>query len=164
MMKKLVSFALVLVMLFAIASVSVGAEFTSPGGKTYYSVTTSSEGQGDAHSDKNKVDINPSTTEDGYVTLTAEEGGGSFVKWVIEGDYNVISGDENSLEFVIEPLSDIKAVAVFEGGETVPVVTPTEKPNTDNTSPKTGDPTMMFVVLALAALGLGVFAVKKIKE
>lgn len=242
-MKKLISVALVLVMLFAVTAASASA-LDSPGGKKYHSITTSAEGQGTASSDKNKVDKEPATPEDGYVTLTAVEDGGYFTKWVMDGTYNIITGDEysdvfvieptsdihaianfsvdkdnltafvsvegdgtassdpttvakgsdgtftlkavdgkdkftawtisgeyeivsgdlNSRELVIRPLTDIYAVAKFVGEGSTEPVTPTENPNKDNTSPKTGDPTMMFVVLALAAMGLGVFAVKKIKE
>ncbi len=64
-MKKLISVALVLVMLFTLAVVSVSA-LDSPSGKKYYAITTSSVGEGTAESDKNKVDQEPEIQEDGY--------------------------------------------------------------------------------------------------
>lgn len=240
-MKKIISVALVLVMLFAMTVVSAAA-LDSPTGKKFYNITVLAEGKGTATSDKNKVD-QTATGEDSYVTLTATPEGGYFTKWIMDGTYNKISGDEYSENFVIQPTSDIVATASFseeedylnittsvigdgtavadpakveKGSNDTVTLTATDgkdtfvdwtleceydivsgdmksrvlviRPYTDvhaiakfvgegetvaptqaadnsgKTSPKTGDP--LFLVIALMALmtGVGVFAVKRVKE
>lgn len=159
-MKRIISVALVLLMVFAFATAVTAATDDSPTGKEYYKITVKTEGDGSATSDKNRVEVE---NVDDIVTLRAVSEGGTFINWVIDGDYDPITGDVNSDTFVIRAKSDITATAVFEGGATE-VVKPTSAPNTGNTSPKTGDPTFLVIALMLAALGMGAFAVKKIKE
>ena len=165
-MKRFASIVLALVMVLAL-TVSVAAK-GSPTGKDYYSITTSaipSDGSlGGASSDKNKVDTSIVKTDDGLVILTATEKNGKFDHWEITGDYEIVEGSLSSLVLKIRPLSDVKAVAVFKdsGSKSTPD-TPT-KPNDSGTSPKTGDPLLLVIGLAVLALGAGAFAVKKIKE
>lgn len=232
-MKKVISIALVAMMIFALATASFSAVISPiPEGK--YKITVSTEGNGTATSSTISV------ADDGTVTLTATEGDGYFTKWIMTGDYTIISGDEYSPEFTIKPTTDITAIASFSvekdyltifvdnsgdgsvsanptkvkkgSGDTV-TLTATEKdapftgwalaceyeivegsltsktlvikPLTDvhatayfgkdvpannsgtnggSTSPQTGDYTVAMIALILMAMGLGAFAVKKIKE
>ena len=105
-MKKVISIALVAMMIFALATASFYAEISpTPEGK--YKITVSTEGSGTATSSTISV------AEDGTVTLTATEGDGYFTKWIMTGSYTKVSGDEYSPEFTIKPTSDITAIASF---------------------------------------------------
>lgn len=105
-MKKVISIALVAMMIFALATASFYAEISPiPEGK--YKITVSTEGSGTATSSTISV------AEDGTVTLTATEGDGYFTKWIMTGSYTKVSGDEYSPEFTIKPTSDITAIASF---------------------------------------------------
>ena len=163
-MKRMISVVLALVMIFALAA-TVAAK-SSPVGKDFYDIGVSykpADGSlGTASGDKDKVKISD-PDEDGNVTLTAvKKGDGSFEKWIIDGDYDIVSGSLTDSVIVIKPKSDIKAVAQFAGA--TPDQKPTEKPNDSQTSPKTGDPMLIILGLAILALGAGACAVKKIKE
>ena len=162
-MKRIISVALVLVVMFTLAINVAAAE--SPRGKDYYKITVGhypADGSlGDASSDKDKVEIKENP--DGTVTLTAKEkGNGTFIKWVISGDYDIVTGSLTSKSMTIIPKSDIHADAYFEAPGSTP--DSPSNPNTDKTSPKTGDPMLLVFGIAALALGVGVFAVKKIKE
>lgn len=110
-MKRIISLALVLLMVFTVSAVSFSA-LDSPKGKDYYNIETESKGGGEADSDKSKVN-KESTGDDGDVTLTATENSGYFTRWDITGKYDIISGDLTSPILVIRPHSDIDAVAYF---------------------------------------------------
>lgn len=105
-MKKFISVALVLMLVVALATASFSAD-ASPSTEGKYKVTATSEGDGTGSSDKASVDAK------GNVTLTATENGGFFTKWIIDGKYDKVSGDEYSPVFVITPLTDINAIASF---------------------------------------------------
>ena len=168
-MKKLIAVVLVLVMIFAL-TVTVAAK-DSPVGKDYYSITVAynpSDGSfGTASGDKSSVQIS-APDEDGNVTITAvTKDNGVFIKWMIEGEYDVVSGSLTDLVVVIKPKSDISAVAYFEKSGTTPdSSTPKQSTggNDSQSSPKTGDPMWIVLGLAVLALGAGALAVKKIKE
>ncbi len=163
-------------MVFALASVAYAddaTEFYSPTPEEVYSIEVTyepSDGSiGDASADNYQVIKNT----DGTVTLTATpKNGGKFTEWKIDGEYEVVDGSLDSPTITIRPKSDIKAEAVFvidgtvapttPSGTTAPTTAP--KPNNGSTSPKTGDPLFLIISLAALALGVGVFAVKKIKE
>lgn len=162
-MKKVISIALVLVMVFAL-TVSASA-LVSPGGRGHYGITVGqspADGSlGNGSSDKDSVIV--TEDEDGNVTLTADEkNNGKFQRWEIEGDYDIVEGSLTDKTIVIRPKSDIHAVAVFKGpdGSTNKVPATNNKP----TSPQTGDPLYIVLALAVLALGTGALAVKKIKE
>lgn len=106
-MKKVVSIALVLMMVFAL-TISAAA-LPSPQGKTYYNIHVDSEGSGSATTDKTKVEKG----SDDIITLTASEEDGFFTLWIIDGDYEIVEGDEESPVFKIRPKSDINATASF---------------------------------------------------
>ena len=120
-MKKIISIALVLVMVFALTAVATSAK-ESPKGEKYYSITTDAEGSGTASADKDKV-AKDATGDDANVTLTATENGGFFTKWIINGNYDPVSGDVNSSVFVIKPKSDIHAIASFRADKDYLTVT-----------------------------------------
>ena len=162
-MKRIFSIALVLAVMFALAINVCAAD--SPQGVDYYKISVGyfpSDGSlGDASSDKDKIAI--TENEDGTVTLTAtEKGTGAFIKWVITGDYDIVTGSLTSKTLTVKPKSDIHADAYFEAPGKTPD-TPSN-PNTDKTSPKTGDPMPIILGLAVLGIGVGAFAVKKIKE
>lgn len=162
-MKKLITIALAVVMLFTMV-VSVAAE-DSPQPKEVYSISVSyspADGSlGEAGSDKNQVIID-SSGEDGLVTLTAVVKEGKFEKWDIQGEYEIVEGSLTSPKLVIKPLSDIKAVAIFSGSGSSS--TPSSESTPSGTSPKTGDPLYLIIGFAVLALAAGAFAIKKIKE
>lgn len=106
-MKRVISFLLVVMMIFAMA-VSVSA-LDSPGKKEYYKIEVGSEGKGHATKSADKFEVGT----DGSVTFNAYEDGGYFTKWIIDGKYTVISGGEYEDVLVIKPDSDILAVASF---------------------------------------------------
>lgn len=163
-MKKVISIALALVMVFAL-TVSASAK-GSPTGKEFFKITVGfspSDGSyGDAGTDKNKVIVD-AVGDDGTVRLTANEKDyGKFSHWEIKGDYELIEGTLTDKSIVIRPNSDIDAVAYFKNTDGSTSKVPVS--NNNNTSPQTGDP--LYIVLGLAALafGTGALAVKKIKE
>lgn len=151
-MKKILAAILALTLVFAMA-VSVGAK-VSPTPKEFFDVTVRTEGSGDADADPYKVEKN----EDGSSTLTATEKNGKFQRWEIEGEYEILEGSLTSKVIRIRPLSDIVATAIFTEGSKGD-----SNPNTDSTSPKTGD--MLFYALGMltVALGVGVFAFRKVR-
>ncbi len=106
-MKKLISIALVVMMVLAM-TVSVSA-VVSPTPKDYYYIEVDAVGKGSATKSTDKIQIGT----DGTVTFNAYEEGGFFTKWVIDGKYDVITGGEYDYEFIIKPGSNIKAVAYF---------------------------------------------------
>lgn len=169
MMKKLVSIALALVMIFALTATVAAETYPSPTPKDHYIIIVEydpSDGSlGTADSDKKTVEVD-AAGEDGEVKLTAvEKGNGEFIKWTIEGDYEIVSGSLTDPVLVIKPKSDIHAIAYFTQPGATPD-TPAKPSNPDNSksSPKTGDPLWIVLGLSILALGAGAVAVKKIKE
>lgn len=166
-MKRIISIALALVMIFALTATV--AALDSPMGKEYYKIGVSYEpgdgSLGTAAGDKSNVKID-AVDEDGHVRLTAlKKNNASFIGWDISGKYEIVSGTLKDSVIVVRPLSDIHAVAKFTDNTSTPdQQKATEKPNSSSTSPKTGDPLLIILGLAALALGAGAFAVKKIKE
>ena len=105
-MKKIISIALVMLMVFALSTVTFSA-LGSPEPTTKYNISVGTEGDGTAAADKKGV------VEGDTVTLSATEGDGYFTKWIIKGSYKSVTGDEYSATFTIMPTSDIDAVASF---------------------------------------------------
>ena len=168
-MKKFLSIALAIVMIFALSAVAFAEEATeykSPVPQDEFKIDVSwfpGDGSlGDAVADQYTVVKNT----DGTVTITANpKANGEFTKWEIDGKYEVVSGDLTTPVITVRPASDLKIVAYFKapGGTEPTTVKPTEKPS-NPVSPKTGDPLFLIIALAALALGTGIFAVKKIKE
>lgn len=124
--------------------------------KDYLTIINNTEGEGTMTADPQKVLKGSGDT----VTLTAIEGAEPFTKWELACQYDIISGSLTEKTLVIKPYTDVYATAYFGSS-----VTPTPTPDDGgNTSPKTGDNTVMVVAIVLMAMALGLFAVKKIKE
>ena len=105
---------------------------------------------------------------DGTSTLTAtEKNGSTFQEWVLECDYDIVSGDLKSKVLVIRPKTDVYAMAYFTkpGDEPTEPTKPDDGKKSDGgSSPKTGYP-LFFVFGAMGlALIAGVVATKKIKD
>ncbi|MBQ6153645.1 MAG: LPXTG cell wall anchor domain-containing protein [Ruminococcus sp.] len=121
----------------------------------YLTITAEAVGAGTASADPGKVLKGSGDTS----TLTAVEQGGTFVKWELQCDYEIVEGSLTSKVLVIRPLTDVHAIAYFK--EANPDA---GKKDDSSTSPKTGDMSMIFAAMMLLATGAAVFAVKKIKE
>lgn len=166
-MKKLVSIVLALVMIFALTATV--AALDSPVVKDYTIIVGYDPADGSlgtAEGDKTTVKVE-AVGEDGEVKLTAvQRGDGEFIRWDIDGEYEIVSGSLTDPVLVIKPLSDIKAIARFTqpGGSTPDSPAKPAKPDTGTSSPKTGDPLWFVLGMAVLALGAGALAVKKIKE
>lgn len=106
-MKRVISIALVALMIFAL-TVSASA-LDSPGPKDYYKIEVGSQGKGHATESTDKVEIGTDNT----VTFNAYEDGGFFTKWIIDGKYTIVSGDEYSPVLVVRPESNVNATAYF---------------------------------------------------
>lgn len=115
-MKKLISVALALTLVFTLALSAFAADVLSPTGKEYWVITTATDpadgSLGTAATNKPKV-LKTATGEDAEVTLTATQTKGFFTLWDIDGDYEIVDGDEESPVLVIIPKSDIHAIACF---------------------------------------------------
>ena len=125
-------------------------------------------------------------TDEGFiwiknVTYTAVPDGADFVRWELDGDYELISGSLTDPVIVVRPKSiRLSGTAIFADSPALahkpaekPEATPDQKPSpSDNgnsgsgsaTSPKTRDMLPLFAVITLSALFAGCFAVTKIKE
>lgn len=125
-------------------------------------------------------------TDEGFiwiknVTYTAVPDGADFVRWELDGDYELISGSLTDPVIVVRPKSiRLSGTAIFADSPTLahkpaekPEATPDQKPSSSGngssgsgsaTSPKTRDMLPLFAVITLSALFAGCFAVAKIKE
>ena len=121
----------------------------------FLTITAEAVGAGSASADPGKVKKGSGDTS----TLTAVEEGGTFVKWELQCEYDIVEGSLTSKVLVIRPKTDVHAVAYFKEANK-----DAGKKDEGSTSPKTGDMSMILVSLMLIASGAAVFAVKKIKE
>lgn len=104
-MKKFLSLFLALTLLSAFGTVAFAAK--SPVGTKKHKVTVTT-----SYNDKTVV----KSVEDGSnYTLNADTAEGfDFLKWTIDGNYDIISGDLSSAKIVIKPKGDISACAVYD--------------------------------------------------
>lgn len=121
----------------------------------YFTITAEAVGAGSASANPGKVQKGT----DGTSTLTATEEGGTFVKWELQCDYDIVEGSLTSKVLVIRPKTDVHAIAYFKEANK-----DAGKKDEGSTSPKTGDMSMVFIAVMLLAAGAAVFAVKKIRE
>ena len=94
-------------MIFALA-IPAFAE-VSPTGVEYYKIDTGVEGMGTVDASANKV----ATDVDEAVTLVANDEGGYFTYWIIDGEYTIVDGSLTDSTITIIPNSDIDAIASF---------------------------------------------------
>lgn len=153
-MKKIIAIGMVIAVMLTLV-VSVAADTLNPSptkpGTEYKIVVQASDGGTAIYR------IN----EDGSVTFIANPTPGhQFTKWIIEGDYVVVTGTVTDKEFTVTPKSDLKAFASFDG-KTEPGV----KPWPENDSPKTGNFIAPVVIVAVVSLiGCAWCAKKSVKD
>ncbi|MDO4743106.1 MAG: hypothetical protein Q4B04_03610 [bacterium] len=133
-MKKILTVVLVIALMSTFCLAAFAVE--SPTGTT---ITVSAKGNGS---------VEKTANSDGTFTLTAKNNtGDSFVGWLIDGDYEIVSGSLKSPVIVIKLASNATAVATFTG-------------SISETSPQTGNNVIPFAVISFLAL-VSVFAVSK---
>ena len=142
-MKKFLSVLMVVAMLFVIA-IPVAAEI-SPGPKPVHKIDAEVVPEGGGEVDK--ID-----NGDGTITLIVKpEDGHNFIKWDIDGEYEIVSGTLTDTTITIRPSTDINAEAHVEK---VTPVKPTPKPPV--TSPSTGvAPVLCAVAMVVSMAGAG---------
>lgn len=140
-MKKFLSVLMVVAMLFVIA-IPVAAEI-SPKPDPVVDAGTVPEDGGN---------VDKIVNEDGTITLIVKpEDGYNFIKWEIDGEYEIIKGELTDKTITIKPNSDVKADAKLEK---VQDVKPTPKPPV--TSPSTGvAPVLCAVAMVVSMAGAG---------
>lgn len=137
-MKKIIAILMVTVMCLSCMSIvcSAATTYKSPASEEQYEIGVFVEGETGG-----SAVVNPPVVIKGETTkITAKpDEGYEFDGWTFSGEFEWISGDENSPEIEIRPLSDVKFVAKFKGAGGA---------NKDNgkTSPTTGYNTTVAVV------------------
>lgn len=159
-MKRIIALLAVMLMTFGFLTSISTAALPSPTATTYNVVNVEIKGTGGVTTTEWMVEANKGNT----VTLEATEAGSSFVFWNLIGSYNIVEGKATDKIFIIEPLSDILAIATFEDGvNEVAVPINLDK---SSTSPKTGQEALpiyiIFAIIVVAAFGV-FYSVKKIK-
>lgn len=168
-MKRKILVALV-VALLTFASVPVMAA-SSPASDVVYSITIGDQtvgknGASNIQVDGGKVSVSTGAVKVGEeVTLTATaDDGYKFSKWVIEGDYTIVSGSLTSETITIIPKEDIVINAEFVDEEGNVVTNPKGDSDSSVTSPKTGVATGAILVTLLASGGVAITSRKKFSE
>lgn len=109
--------AAALVVVIGIAAVVVlfagGSDSSGEGEQVVYqagefAVTASAKGTGSV-----SIEEYNSVKKGSGVKLTAAEGDVRFYKWEISGEYEIIAGGRINEKIIIRPLSDIKAIALY---------------------------------------------------
>jgi len=160
-MKKIIAVAAV-VMMLVVSSVSVMAA-TSPSADDVYTIkmgtstsaTSASVTGGTISASSNPVVIGEEVT----LTATAKDGY-AFAKWIITGDYTIVSGSLEDGVITIIPNSDITVDAEFTGSGD----SSSTSDDSSSTSPKTGESATVVVIALLAACGVATVARKRISE
>lgn len=101
--------------------------------------------------------------EDGTITLTiAEDSEYDFVKWAIDGEYEIVSGSLTSKTLVIRPLSDLDIEEAYdvEGSQGAGEEPADLDENDSDKAPETGNAALGFAVL-LTACGFATVLVAK---
>lgn len=147
-MKRIVTLIVTMLILTCMFSTVVSA-LPSPIQYTLYAIYVDVNGTGEASADKIAIPVGET------VTLTATETSSAFVFWNLNGEWEIVSGDQYQKVITIRPLSDIEAIATFEDGiEEFAIPSHDKNP----ISPKTGqDPTYIYMLLSLiciAAIGV----------
>jgi len=137
-MKRVIA---VLMILLVFAGFAISAEaIESPVAKQYYSIDLTIRGTGEAKSDVWSIEVGTNDT----CTFTAKETTQKFVSWnIIDGDYDIVSGNYEELTFTIRPKTDIKVIAVFDDGLMERAVPMRDK---SSVSPNTSDKTPYAII------------------
>jgi len=168
-MKKVLSLALVIVMVFALCIPAVAASVNSPSADTKNTVTVIG-GNSTPVEKTNQVVLNGEET----ITLTPLAGkqfnswkfykqgtdanGAKIAVAAVEGtDYVVVSNDTTTNVMVIRPLTDVIATGNYANETTDPSIALASE-----TSPKTGDSALVLAIFAVVALAGVAFASKKV--
>ena len=171
-MKKRVC-ALIAVALLIFSSVTVMAA-NSPVAPDYYEITVGGQtvgknGATNIVTNGGKISISSGVIEAGkQVTLTAKaDKNNKFSKWLINGDYEIVSGSltDSSITIIPKGNIDIDAEFVTSEGEPVTEEPTTKKPDNDSpVSPKTGAATGAIMITLLASGAVAIASRKKISE
>ena len=146
-MKKVLSVLMAVLMLSVIFAAAVSAEDNpSPEPTKYYVVEVTVNGNGTATPDPGSV-----PSGDTAKLVAKPDAGSEFTGWTIEGEYEIVEGDLNSLVLVIRPLGDVKVVANFKD-------TGTGKDD-GKKSPTTGYNTQAVIALMAVVLTVSAAAV-----
>ena len=162
-MKKIIAIFAVLLLVFSALSFSAFAEISPVGDKKVKVEITNNIDEDDktisyeVKGDKLEISVNEDYIEEGY----------KFVKWVIKGKYEIISGSLTSKTLVIKPLGDVFLTQIFDiealEDEDEPDKEDSKKPegekNESDTSPETSDNSMLGLIacaLAVSAITLKV--------
>ena len=139
-MKKVFALLMIVAMMFAIA-IPMAAEI-SPKPQPNVDTEVVPEGGGE---------VTEKDNGDGTITITFTPSNGSeFIKWVITGEYELVSGSLTDKVITIKPITDVKVQAQAK----TTTVKPTPGPN--NQSPSTGvAPVMMAVAFVASVAGAG---------
>lgn len=154
-MKRVIA---VLMILLVFAGFAVSAEaIESPVAKQYYSIDLIIRGTGEAKSDVWSIEVGSNDT----CTFTAKETTQKFISWnIIDGDYDIVSGDYEELTFTIRPKTDIKVIAVFDDGLMERAIPAKDK---SNVSPNTSDKTPYVIIgIVLVLLVVAILSGRKI--
>ncbi len=138
-MKKIVALGMVIIMMLSLTVCTFARDWViSPENPdTEYKITVIATEGGTAGYSKN-----PDGT---YTVYSDPDTGHSFLKWLPEGSYEVISSDITQGTFVIRLLSDCVFTAYFDSEQPV-------KPWPENDSPKTGNLLAPAVIVAVVSL------------
>lgn len=148
-MKKFLAVIFAVVILATFMAVPAMAA-DSPSGEVVFKVEVNSFSTG-------KVSNGNYTTEGDTIRLTvAEDSDYTFTGWVIEGKYEIVSGDLKSKELVIRPLSDVKVEESYD-------VKGSAGFGTTNDSDKAPDTGVALPVVAFVALA-GAFTVMVVSK
>jgi hypothetical protein len=170
--KKKILMAIV-VALLAFSAVPVMAA-NSPTASAVYNIsiggnTVGKKGSSGIKVSGGSISVSTGTVKIGeQVTLTATpDNGYQFGKWIISGDYTIVSGSLTEGTIVIIPNGDLSINAKFKdknGTEITEEITTKGSTDPSVTSPKTGATTGNLFVVLLAAGGIAVISRKKLAE
>ncbi len=171
MRKKIL--AVMLVALLTFSAVPVMAE-NSPTAPSVFNVTVEGNTVGKKGASGIKVPGGSISVSDGAVQVGKEvtlkvtpDKGKKFSKWIIKGDYTIVSGSLKDGTITIIPNGDIDIDAKFTDVAPISDMPETEsnagKGDTDSntTSPKTGVPAGILLVTLLASGGVAVTSRRK---
>ena len=157
-MKKLLIPLLVLAMICSLSLCAFAESVQSPTAPVVYEVVVNQP-------DKNVGSVSRIDNADGTITFTVSaEDEATFTKWVLEGDYEIVSGSLTSKTITIRPKADnVKVDTVFNGEETTTAATSGDS-NGSATSPETGAPVAAVAVVLATAMGAAFVAKKQLSK